>query len=145
MPKIERKIEINTSPKRIYDILNDDSLETVWNITVNESTEISPDKYSIKTTVGDMISTITERIPDERISFAIEGGPFSKLGYILTPEGDKTNAMIWAEIKDEKQGKILGVAGDMLLESLKKFAEKLIEKGTMLFMLNEEMQCSSGK
>jgi len=123
MPKIERKIEINTSPKRIYDILNDDSLETVWNITVNESTEISPDKYSIKTTVGDMISTITERIPDERISFAIEGGPFSKLGYILTPEGDKTNAMIWAEIKDEKQGKILGVAGDMLLESLKKFAE----------------------
>ena len=123
MPKIERKVEINTSPKKIYEILNDDSLDIVWNITVNESTEIGPDKYSVKTTVGDIISTITERVPDERISYAIEGGPFSKLGYILTPKGEGSEATIWAEIEDESQEKILGTAGEMLLESLKKFAE----------------------
>ncbi|MFX1309550.1 MAG: hypothetical protein ACFE9M_08740 [Promethearchaeota archaeon] len=123
MAKLERKVEINTSPSKIYNILNDDSLETVWNITVNESTEIGTDKYSVKTTVGDLISTITERLPDERISFAIEGGPFNKMGYILTPKGNDTEATIWAEFEDEKQEKILAIAGEMLLESLKKFAE----------------------
>jgi len=123
MAKLERKIKINTSPNKIYNILNDDSLETIWNITVNESTEIGTDKYSLKTTVGDLTSTITERSQDERISFAIEGGPFNKMGYILTPEGDSTEATIWAEFEDEKQEKILAIAGEMLLESLKKFAE----------------------
>lgn len=123
MAKLERKTEINSTPNKIYEILNDDSLETVWNITVNESTEIGPDKYDVKTTVGDIISTITERVPDERISFAIEGGPFSKMGYILTPKGDKTEATAWAEFEDESQEKILGMAGEMLLESLRKFAE----------------------
>jgi hypothetical protein len=123
LPKLERKVEINTSPKKIYDILNDDSLETIWNITVKESNEIGPDKYSVKTTVGDMISTITERVSDERISFALEGGPFSKMGYILTPKGEGSEATIWAEIEDESLEKMLGTAGEMLLESLKKFAE----------------------
>lgn len=123
MAKLERKIEINTTPNKIYGILNDDSLETIWNITVNESTEIGTDKYSLKTTVGDMTSTITERLQDERISYAMEGGPFSKMGYILTPKGDGSEATIWAEFEDEKQEKILAIAGEMLLESLKKFAE----------------------
>ncbi len=123
MAKLERKIEINTTPNKIYGILNDDSLETIWNITVNESTEIGTDKYSLKTTVGDMTSTITQRLQDERISYAMEGGPFSKMGYILTPKGDGSEATIWAEFEDEKQEKILAIAGEMLLESLKKFAE----------------------
>ena len=123
MAKLERKVEINTSPSKIYNILNDPSLQTIWNITVNESTEIGTDKYSVKTTVGDLISTITERSQDERISYAMKGGPFDKMGYILTPKGDSTEATIWAEFEDEKQEKILAIAGEMLLESLKKFAE----------------------
>ena len=123
MAKLERKIEINTTPDKIYGILNDPSLQTIWNITVKESTEIGTDKYSVKSTVGDLISTITERSQDERISYAMEGAPFDKMGYILTPKGDGTDATIWAEFEDEKQEKILAIAGEMLLESLKKFAE----------------------
>jgi hypothetical protein len=123
MAKLERKIEINTTPEKIYGILNDPSLQTIWNITVNESTEIGTDKYSVKSTVGDLISTIIERSQDERISYAMEGGPFDKMGYILTPKGDGTEATIWAEFEDEKQEKILAIAGEMLLESLKKFTE----------------------
>ena len=128
LSRAEIKIEIKTTPKKIYDILNDDALETVWNISVNESTEIAPDKYSIKSNVGDFISTITERVENEKISFSIEGGAFSKLGYIISPKGDGSEVMLWAEIDDEKQEKMLVKAGEILLEGLKKFVE-FIEDG----------------
>ena len=128
LPRAERKIEIKTTPKKIYDILNDDALETVWNITVNESTEIAPDKYSIKSNVGDFISTVTERVENEKISYSIEGGDFSKMGYIISPKGDGSEVMLWAEIDDEKQEKMLVKAGEILLEGLKKFVA-FIEDG----------------
>ena len=128
LSRVERKIEIKTSPKKIYDILNNDELETVWNITVNESIEIAPDKYSVKSTVGDFISTITERVENEKISFSMEGSAFSKLGYIVLPKGDGSEVTIWAEIEDEKQEKMLLKAAEILLEGLKKFAD-FMEKG----------------
>ena len=107
LTRIERKIEIKTSPKKIYDILNNDELETIWNITVNESTTIAPDKYSVKSTVGDFTSTVTERLENEKISYSMEGSAFSKLGYIVSPKGDGSEVSIWAEIDDEKQEKCL--------------------------------------
>jgi len=127
--RIERKIEIKTSPKKIYDILNNDDLETVWNIIVNESTTIAPDKYSIKSTVGDFISTVTERLENEKISYSMEGSAFSKMGYIMLPKGDGSEVMIWAEIEDEKQEKMLVKAAEILLEGLKKFADFMEEGG----------------
>jgi hypothetical protein len=129
LTRIERKIEIKTSPKKIYDILNNDELETVWNITVSESTEIAPDKYSIKSTVGDFISTVTERLENERISYSMEGSAFSKMGYILSSKGGESKVSIWAEIIDEKQEKMLEKAGEILLGGLKKFADFLEEGG----------------
>lgn len=130
MAKFERKIEINASPNKIYDILNDENLEEKWNITVKKLTTIEPDKYSVKTTVGDIISTVTERVENERISMDIEGGPFSKMGYVLTPKGDSTEVMGWAEFEDPNQESILGMAGDMLLESLKKYVDHLESGGS---------------
>jgi len=129
LTRIERKIEIKTSPKKIYDILNNDDLETVWNIVVSESTTIAPDKYSIKSTVGDFISTVTERLENEKISYSMEGSAFSKMGYILAPKGDGSEVSIWAEIEDEKQEKMLLKAAEILLEGLKKFADFMEEGG----------------
>jgi len=129
LTRIERKIEIKTSPKKIYDILNNDELETVWNIIVSESTTIATDKYSIKSTVGDFFSTITERLENERISFSMEGSAFSKMGYIMSPKGDGSEVTIWAEIEDEKQEKMLLKAAEILLEGLKKFADFMEEGG----------------
>ena len=126
---VERKIEIKTAPKKIYEILNNDELETVWNITVNESTTIAPDKYSIKSTVGDFISTITERLENEKISYSMEGSAFSTMGYIMSPKGDGSEVTIWAEIEDEKQEKMLLKAAEILLEGLKKFADFMEEGG----------------
>jgi hypothetical protein len=128
LTRIERNLEIKTSPKKIYEILNNDELETVWNIIVSESTEIATDKYSIKSTVGDFISTITERVENEKISYSMEGSAFSKMGYIVTPKGDGSEVTIWAEIEDEKQEKMLLKAAEILLEGLKKFAD-FMEKG----------------
>ena len=130
LAKFERKVEINASPNKIYDILNDETLEEKWNITVKKLTTIEPDKYSVKTTVGDIISTVTERVENERISMDIEGGPFSKMGYVLTPKGDSTEVMGWAEFEDPNQESILGMAGDMLLESLKKYVDHLESGGS---------------
>jgi len=125
LAKFERKVEINSSLKKIYDILNDENLEEKWNITVKKLTTIEPDKYSVKTTVGDIISTVIERDENKKITMEIEGGPFSKMGYVLTPKGDSTEVMGWAEFEDPEQESILGMAGDMLLESLKKYADYL--------------------
>lgn len=123
MARIERNVEIKSSPNKIYGILNDPSVETIWNITVKENTIINADKFSLKTTVGDMVATISERVEGERITFTMEGGPFDKMGYILTPKGDGTDAKIFAEFEDEGRAKVLEIAGEMLLESLRKFAE----------------------
>lgn len=129
MAKFERRVEINASPNKIYDILNDETLEEKWNITVKKLSTIEPDKYSVKTTVGDIISKVTERVENERISMDIEGGPFNKMGYVLTPKGDSTEVMGWAEFEDPNQESILGMAGDMLLESLKKYVDYLESGG----------------
>ena len=123
MARIERNVEIKSSPNKIYGILNDPSVETKWNITVKENTIINADKFSLKTTVGDMVATVSERVEGERITFAMEGGPFDKMGYILTPKGDGTDAKIFAEFEDEGRAQVLEIAGEMLLESLRKFAE----------------------
>lgn len=129
LAKFERRVEINASPNKIYDILNDETLEEKWNITVKKLSTIEPDKYSVKTTVGDIISKVTERVENERISMDIEGGPFNKMGYVLTPKGDSTEVMGWAEFEDPNQESILGMAGDMLLESLKKYVDYLESGG----------------
>lgn len=130
MPKFDIKMEIAAPPERIYNILNDDSLETVWNLTVNESTKIGEDKYAIKSTIGDITSIITERVENQKISFKIEGGPFSSMGYILNPKGEGAEITGWAEFEDPNQEKMLKKAGEILLNSLKKFAEYLETGGS---------------
>jgi hypothetical protein len=125
LSRAEIKIEIKTTTKEIYNILNNDAVETVWNITVNENTEIAPDKFSVKSNVGDFIITKTERVENEKISYSIEGGAFSKMGYIISPKGDGSEVMLWGEFDDEKDEKMLVKAGEILLQSLKKYAEYL--------------------
>ena len=130
MPRIERKIEINAPLKRVFDILDDAENFAVWNITVNEVNIIEPRKKGfVKTTVGDFTSTRTETVPNEKISYIIEGGAFNKMGYRVLPKGDGTEAILWAEFDNEKQEKMLGKAGEILLQSLKKYAEYLTTGG----------------
>ncbi|MFX1570919.1 MAG: hypothetical protein ACFFCV_21475 [Promethearchaeota archaeon] len=129
MPRVEINDDIKASAKTIYDILIDgDTYEAKWNLTVNELKSIGPKRWEVKSTLGDLISNRVEEVENEKISLDIEGSIFTKMGYILKPKGDLCNALLWGEFEDEKNSKILTSAGGMLLDSLKRFAE-FMEKG----------------
>ncbi len=127
--RVERNIEINTSQKRVFDILDDAMLGPKWNLAINELTKISENTYAAKSTVGDFTSIRTETVEPDKISMRIEGGVFNSMGYILNPKGDMVNATIWGEFDDEKNEKMLVKAAEILLKGLKNFAEFLEDGG----------------
>ncbi|MFX0083090.1 MAG: hypothetical protein ACFE94_15180 [Candidatus Hodarchaeota archaeon] len=129
MPRVEIKSDMNAKAKTIYDILMNDDLEAKWNLTVNETQSIGPDKWEVKSTIGDLTSTRVEAKENERITFDIEGSIFNRMGYILKPKGNTTKVVGWGEFEDEKNKKMLESAGGILLESLKRFAEYVEEGG----------------
>jgi len=129
MPRAERKLEINAPPERIYGILEDSLSYPIWNIVVNEIKEIGPDKYFSKTNIGDITSTVTERVQNKKISSTQEGSPMTAYGNVLEPKGDITSVTLWAEFEKEENEKMLVRAGEIYLESLKRYAEFLEEGG----------------
>jgi hypothetical protein len=128
MVKVEIKMDIEAPPKTIYDILMNDELESIWNLTVHENINIGEKKWSVKSTVGDLTSMRIEEVENKRITFDIDGSIFNKMGYVLTEKGDITGTSIWGEFDDENNRPILMKAGDILLRSLKRFSE-FIEDG----------------
>jgi len=129
MPKLERIVEIKASQERIWKIIDDDDDYPRWNIVVNEVTKLGEGNYFFKSNVGDITSTRIETVPPERLSATQEGSPMTSLGYVLKPKGDAVEATIWTEFDDEKLEPVLGIAAEMLLKSLKKYAEYLESGG----------------
>jgi len=129
MARVEIKSDVKASAKTIYDILMNDDFEAKWNLTVNENINIGPNKWDVKSTIGDLTSTRVEAKENERISFDIEGSIFNRMGYILKSKGDTTKAVCWGEFEDIKNKKLLESAGGILLEGLKRFAEFIEEGG----------------
>ena len=125
MPRVEREIEINAPSERVYGILEDSLGYPIWNIVINEIKEIGPDKYFSKTNIGDVTSTVTERVLNKRISSDQEGSPMNSYGSILESKGNKTNVTLWAEFDKKENEKMLIRAGEIYLESLKRYAEYL--------------------
>jgi len=128
---MEGKIEIISPIKRVYEVLKDAENMPKWNLNANEITIIeSENKASIKTKFGEMIFSITEDVENEKISYSVEGGPFTSLGYFLIPKkGDTTEITIWAEFDDEKLEKILEKAGETNIKCLKSYVEYLEDGG----------------
>jgi len=125
MPKLERKIDINASQEKIWEIVDNDDDYPRWNIVVNEVTKLGEGNYFFKTNVGDITSQRVETNPPNNFYATQEGSPMTSLGYSLKPKGDVVEATIWAEFDDASQEPVLGIAGEMLLKSLKKYAEFL--------------------
>lgn len=125
MPKLERMVDIAASQDIIWKIIDNDDDYPRWNIVVNEVTKLGEGNYFFKTNVGDVTSQRVETNPPESLYATQEGSPMTSLGYILKPKGDNIEATIWAEFDDANQEPILGIAGEMLLKSLKKYAEYL--------------------
>jgi len=130
MPRVEIEDDLKASAKTIYNVLIDgDTYEVKWNLTVNELKSIGPKKWEVKSTIGDLISKRVEEVENEKISLDIEGSIFTKMGYILNQKGDFCHVVLWGEFEDEKNTKILTSAGGILLDSLKRFAEFMEEGG----------------
>jgi len=51
--RIERKIEVNASQKRIFEILDNVDDLPIWNLVVNSVKKLEEGKYVIDTTVGE--------------------------------------------------------------------------------------------
>ena len=129
MPKLEKSIEINASLHKVYEILNDYLSLPVWNIVVTECEQIEPNKYFLKTNVGDVINTEIENIPEERMTSTQEGSPMQKIGYIFSPKGDSVAVTLWTEFELEDQRFVIDMAGDLFLKSLKVYVDFLSSGG----------------
>ena len=129
MPRVERNIEIKSLQSRVFKILDDTLASPIWNSAVQQIEKIEEGQYAVQSTVGDFTTIRTESVMDERISLKIEGGIFKNMGYVLEPKGEVVEVTIWGEFDDEKNEKMLAKAGELLLESLKRYAEFLEEGG----------------
>lgn len=127
--RVERHIDIEATPKKIFDILDDTHLGPKWNLAVTEVSKISEGKFAVKSNIGDFTTIRTETIENERMSLNIEGGIFKSMGYILNPKENLVDVTIWGEFDDEKNEKILTKAGELLLESLKSYVVFIEEGG----------------
>jgi uncharacterized protein YndB with AHSA1/START domain len=126
MVHIERNVEIKAPVNKVFDILDEPEKFSIWNITVNDVEILEPKKKGfVKSTVGNFTSTRYETVKNEKIFYNIEDGVFDKMGYSVKPKGEGTEATLWAEFKDESKEKMLLKAGEILLNSLKKYAEFL--------------------
>jgi len=129
MPKVEKTLNIAASQEKIWQIIDDDDDYARWNIVVNEVTKLGEGNYFFKTNVGDITSQRVETNPPNDLYANQEGSPMKSIGYILKPKGDTIDATIWSEFDDASQEPILEIAAEMLLKSLKKYAEYLESGG----------------
>lgn len=129
MPKVEKTVDIAASQEKIFEIVDNDDDYARWNIVVNEVTKLGEGNYFFKTNVGDITSQRAETVPPESLYSTQEGSPMKSIGYVLKSKGDVVETTIWSEYDDPNQEPILGIAAEMLLKSLKKYAEYLESGG----------------
>jgi len=121
-------MDIKASAATIFKIIDDDMEYAKWNLVVKSVEKLGEGKYKFESTVGDVYSTRVETVPNERLSAKQEGSPITSLGYILNSKGDFVETTLWAEFEEAEQEMVLGIAADMFIECLRKYAE-YIEAG----------------
>jgi len=127
---MEKKIEIKSSPKRIYDILIDAEIITKWNLGVDEITEKEDGKeFHLKSSIGDILIVDWEQVENERATWYIKNGTMNSMGYILEPKGDIVETTLWADLDDSKSTEGYDKVGELTLRALKNFVEFLEDGG----------------
>lgn len=69
-----------------------------------------------------------ETIPNKKVYAKMEGSPISGFEYLLNPKGDFVEVKIGVEFEDPNQEAILGAAGDVFIDCVKKYSE-FVEAG----------------
>lgn len=129
MPKIERNIEIDASSKKVWEVLSDIEHIPKWNIGIKEIKELEPNKYSIKSTMGDYNSTTIDRIENKQITSKVEHPEFTGYGYILNEKGAITELSYWVDVPMITREKIQARSLEITLKDIKNFVEYLEDGG----------------
>ncbi len=128
--RIENKIEINSTPKNVYDIVIDGQIGPKWNPVLNEVIEKEEgQKFLLKSNVGDILIVDTESVENEHVTWHMENSDMNSIGYIVEPKGDLTEVTIWTEFENKKLRKGYEKAADLVLKGLKNYVDFLEEGG----------------
>ena len=120
MPKLKRKIEIESSPENIYNIVKDDINTPIWNPSVTAVTPMDDDKIKLETDVGGITIIKTETDENKSATWYMEKSSINSMGYILTPKAHEIEVAIWVEFDNKKLSKLYKKTADIMLEGLKK-------------------------
>ena len=128
--RMEKMIEIKSSPKRIYDILIDAEIITKWNLGVDEITEKKEgEEFFLKSSIGDILIVGWEQTENESATWYMKNSSMNSLGYVLKPKGDIVETTLWADLDNEKLAKGYEKVGELTLKALKNFVDFLEEGG----------------
>jgi len=129
MPRLERKISIDSTPEKIYKIVIDGVSTPKWNPTVSAVTPIENEKIQLETDIGGITIIKTETEENKSATWYTEKSGISSIGYILTPKNpETTHVSIWTDYEDKKQSKLFKKTAEKTLSGLKIYAEYL-ERG----------------
>ncbi|MFX1378416.1 MAG: hypothetical protein ACFFA4_04930 [Promethearchaeota archaeon] len=130
--RLEKKIEINSTPKRIYDIVIDGEIVTKWNLGVDDIQPKEEGKnFLLKTKVGDILIVNWEQKENEYVTWHMKDSDMNSIGYILKPKGDMVHTTLWVDFENKKLKKSFEKIGDLTLKSLKNFIDFIEEGGNI--------------
>lgn len=130
MPRIERKIEIGSTPEKIFKIITDGFNTPKWNPAVDSVIEIEGNKFQLDTDIGGIIINKTETEENKNVTWYTENSEMNLIGYIMTPKKEHTTKVsIWTEFEEKKQSKLYKETADNILFGLKNYVEYLEDGG----------------
>ncbi|MFX0006436.1 MAG: hypothetical protein ACFFA7_13885 [Promethearchaeota archaeon] len=130
MPKIEKKIDIESTPDRIFKIITNRFMTAKWNPAVESVLELEDNKLQLDTDIGGITVIKSEADKNQYVTWYTENSDMSSIGYTITPKKEYVaKVSIWAEFDDKKQSKLFKETIDKVLIGLKKYAEYLEEGG----------------
>ncbi len=128
MPKLERKIEIESTPEKIYKIVIDGLNTPKWNPIVTAIITIEDEKIQLETDIGGITIINTETDENKSVTWHMDKSDMNSMGYILTPKQESTEVKIWTEFDNKKLLKLYKKESDSVLTGLKNYVD-FIEKG----------------
>ncbi|MHA1467147.1 MAG: hypothetical protein ACTSP6_03595, partial [Promethearchaeota archaeon] len=70
--RLEKKIEIKSSVSKIYEVVRDEDVVSLWNPSVDSVSQPSEDKFLLKTSVGDLNIVSWETVENERATWTLD-------------------------------------------------------------------------
>ncbi len=127
--KIEKKIEINSSASKIYEVVTDEDVVSLWNPSVDSVSQPTEDKYFLKTSIGDLNIVSWETVENERATWTLDMSNLNQIGYILKSMGEIVEVTLWIDFDNKKLKKGYIKVGELVLNGLKRYVEFLEDGG----------------